>query len=507
MKIIDIAVCVNNNDPKQIGRIRCIRFSDWISQKSKGVVYEKWDDKDTFLANPFLPTNINYVPEVGQIVKVLNYNTDKETINQEYIAGPFTTLFDYNSQTFSQQVENTTYGVAVKHRKDVIKENGELVDGRTEGAIAVSKDYAVYGPYGSDVLFTENGLQLRGGKLISKEFANRKDKENLLNFPIMADTYSKISLKKFSKKMELKPEQFTERIIEKGRLKYIIEYDTNDLTFTGTTQIQIHVYKIVKNKDMKDPNANLFDTDFFTEFTEIPSGYTQLVTGSTLDYTYSEEVDTVTGAYITINDILSTIDEKNLSEIDPLLTKEDLHPFFFRPSKNFRERTMNMGEQSSDRDSIIKNVQIIGTDGGSGLVWSILSASPPVKEKKGVRNVLRTVTRNREQSFASVVSDKLYLLSMDTNETNKSKPIEFKKLNKYEYTQDDYLQTIEPNTYSSVRGENLINLLKSICNVLMTHKHNLNDSYSKTQYNQHNELQQLLETLETDILNKSIRIN
>ena len=33
MKIIDIGICVDNNDPKGLGRIRYIRYLDWIAQK------------------------------------------------------------------------------------------------------------------------------------------------------------------------------------------------------------------------------------------------------------------------------------------------------------------------------------------------------------------------------------------------------------------------------------------------------------------------------------------
>lgn len=509
MKIIDLAICIDNFDPKQIGRIRCVRYSDWISQKSKSFDYTKWDEKDVFIANPFLPLTSNFIPNVGQLVKIINYNTDKETVNQEYIAGPFTSQYDFSSQTFSQQIENTTYGVATKHRKDIIKSNGELVDKRTEGAFATNSDLGIYGKYGSDIVFTENGLQLRGGKLISKEFASRKEKENLLDFPLMAKTYSKISLKKFSKKMELRDESYVERKIEKGRLKYIIEYDTNNLYFTGNTNIQIYVYKVTKNKDAKDPISNIFDTDVFTEFTEIPiTGYTELITGSTTGYTYSEEVDSVNGAYILLSDILSTIDEKNLFEIDQLLPNDDLHPYFFRPTKNFRERSMTPNELVTDRENIIKNVGLTGIkDGGSGLVWSILSPDPPVKEIPVVKKVLRTVSRNREQSFASVVADKTYLLSTDPTPTDKSEKIEFEKLNKYEYTQDDYLINIEPKTYSTVRGENLINFLTALYNVLLTHTHNINEPYGRSSYSEHEQLQNLFNTIKDDILNGSIRIN
>ena len=39
MKIIDIGICVDNNDPKGLGRIRYIRYLDWIAQKEKSTQY------------------------------------------------------------------------------------------------------------------------------------------------------------------------------------------------------------------------------------------------------------------------------------------------------------------------------------------------------------------------------------------------------------------------------------------------------------------------------------
>jgi hypothetical protein len=81
MKIIDIGICVDNRDPKGLGRIRCVRFSDYVSEKEKADTYEPFSDKDIFVAIPFLPTNINFIPEIDQAVKIINYNTRKENVN------------------------------------------------------------------------------------------------------------------------------------------------------------------------------------------------------------------------------------------------------------------------------------------------------------------------------------------------------------------------------------------------------------------------------------------
>ena len=137
MKIIDIAVCIDNMDPENLGRIRCIRYSSYTGQVERAMNYEAWDDKDLFTALPFLPNNINFIPEIGQTVKIINYNTDKESSNTEYIAGPFTTRHDFNSQTHSVQIERTTYGNAAKHGKKIIDANGNFTDEKSRGVFEV----------------------------------------------------------------------------------------------------------------------------------------------------------------------------------------------------------------------------------------------------------------------------------------------------------------------------------------------------------------------------------
>ena len=81
-----------------------------------------------------------------------------------------------------------------------------------------------------------------------------------------------------------------------------------------------------------------------------------------------------------------------------------------------------------------------------------------------------------------------------------------KKLNSYEYEQDDYLSKIDPNTYATVRGENLYNVLVAFKNLMDSHIHNINQPLSKGDENWII-LDNLMSTLENELLNKSIRIN
>jgi hypothetical protein len=61
MRIIGLGVCIDNSDPKGLGRIRCIDYDDYISGKENYKNYEPYSKDDPFVAGPFLPTNVKLV--------------------------------------------------------------------------------------------------------------------------------------------------------------------------------------------------------------------------------------------------------------------------------------------------------------------------------------------------------------------------------------------------------------------------------------------------------------
>jgi hypothetical protein len=111
MQIVKLGICIDNTDPKGLNRIRYSEVPEG-AKKASALKYEPWDDMDPFIAGPFLPTNINHVPSEGQAVRIISYDTDKTVVNVEYIAGPFSTNHDFESQTFSQQTSSLTFGQA-----------------------------------------------------------------------------------------------------------------------------------------------------------------------------------------------------------------------------------------------------------------------------------------------------------------------------------------------------------------------------------------------------------
>lgn len=500
MKIIDIAICADNNDPKGLGRIRYKLYNSNVGDKERAVDYQPWGDKDLFIAQPFLPLNINLIPEIGQSVKIIRYDNSKESVNQEYIAGPFSNPFDFNNTTLTSQLQNTTYGSVVKKAPNIYKD-GKL-DEKYKGAFSEKNHYGVYGKYGSDLIFTENGLQLRGGKLLSKDAASSTNRENLIDFPVMAKKSSKLFLKKFPKTMELRPvEEKTEKV-QFGLLKTIIEYSVDSLT--NPQFVNIFMYNVEK------PYGTLYNTNSFSEFTELDFNYLKLYTLSgntptlTLPIPPSPPLVTpsLNDAYRFLRDVLKRIGENGLFEFNPLFRKNtNLYPLYFRPTKELIERVGNNNEKLL----FLENTQLRGKK-TSGLIWSFTQVNPqviPNVEKKSKPFVNQN---SPEQTFGSILSDKIFLLSTENTLITPGTPINFESLDKYDLTQEDYISKIEPNTYSTIRGEKLITLLRAFHNLFKSHVHNINKTYVDTDPN-HEILENLFKSLENDLLNTSIRIN
>jgi hypothetical protein len=511
MKIIDIGKCIDNVDPLGIGRIRVSRYNDYTGQKEKAIDYEPWSDRDLFIANPFLPNNLNFIPEINQSVKIIQYNSEKDTVNVEYIAGPFTTMYDYNGQTFSQQVANTTYGATVKKKPNIRNPKGEYINKKSENVFANEKDFAIYGKNGSDVLFTENGLQLRGGKLLSKDAASVTNKGIALDYPIMSKKSSRIYLKKFPKKMTLEEVVVKNNVSDNKDLKYIIEYDVSDLknlTEEYTAVVKIYVYKVTSTF------GDEFKTKYFTENSNVNESFIKLINteGDSITPSYTVTVSSINDAYREIRDKLFLIHDKGLTELNGQFQSDDVHPFYFRPTKEFKTRSFSdPSTEQVERDNrqlILNNVNVLRIGPSSGLIWSKTKAKLEIKEVESIEKQIKIDKNSAEQTFSTIISDKLFLLSTDLNENESSTPIIFDDLNKYEITQREYIEQIDPKTFSTVRGENLLRLLEKIIEVIFTHRHNpLMPISGQFDYGSGNELKELYKTIENDILNKSIRIN
>lgn len=499
MRIIDIAIVTSNLDPKGLGRIRVIRYSEYnVGEKDKRKFVE-WGDDDPYLASPFLPYNINLIPEEGQAVKIINYNPDKETVNTEYIAGPFTNVFDIKTQTFNQQLRYTTYGTANKENVDIYDPQGNYVDKKSNGAFAKPEDFSISGKYGSDIIFSEDGIQIRGGKFISKESASKSNRKKMLNYPLMSKKTSTLYLRKFAKKMTLEETSLDTIETSVSNLKYIVEYNVDNLI--TPTKVYFYVYKVLKNYGEQTR------TNYFNSTTPLPPEKKLInIENDNVSPTYIINLSSIIGRNIAqeIRNIIYKLHETTLKNLNPLYSDDDLHPFYFRPTLEFTNEILSSEPEITLKHDILSNVSIY-TYIQSGLVWSILNVKPPSKLITTKQKSLKKHENSLEQTFAALTSDNIFMLSTDTNNTEKL--IDFNQLDLYSLTQEDYVSKISPNTYALVRGEKLIKLLNAIIKVLITHRHNPTEQFVQQGYGDFDALVELITTMENDILNKSIRLN
>lgn len=511
MKIIDIGICVNNIDPKGIGRIRFRPYGTFVSEIEKGAKYNEWDELDPFVALPFLPLHLNVIPQVQQSVKLIEYDTEKEFQNIEYISGPFSSPHDIQNQTFVTQHKNTTYGgVIIKGIKDIRNKDGSFNSPTTRGAVINERDTGFRGNYGSDLIFTENGVQLRGGSLLSKQ---GKNKQSLIDFPQLAKKMGRFSLKKFPTTYMSVKETVETSEVASSKLKYIVEYEIDNLT--APSQLKIFAYKVIAEQGTI--YGTKYNTNIFGENTTFDPNANEIYlinTGVTEDYhpiltipTYTKDLDgTIQSAYIELRELLYQIDNGNLSALNYTYPHEDIHPFYFRPTPTFR-LTKGLNEtETSNKTTFLNKVQVRNRTGGFGLIFSRQSANAPVTVSEKEKIIAKEIMGSGEQSFSSLSADKIYITSTSANVGSNIKSIDFTDLDEYELTQEDYIANIEPNTYATVRGETLYNFLMAIVNILSSHIHNINEPLVKSDMNWEI-LVELANSLRNDLLNDSIRIN
>ena len=504
MKIIDIGICIDNNDPKGIGRIRYIPYGQYKSEIEHSMEYTAWDDNDQFIAIPFLPAHINVIPQLRQSIKLIKYDTDKDTQNVEYVLGPFSTPHDFINDTYIAQHKNTTYGgVIMKDIPDIRDSEGNYRNKKTEGTLSKLNHTKINGHYGADAIFTENGLVLRGGYLATKDTKNKSDRKAIREMPVLAEKTAKLTLKKFSKTMQHTKENATETQILVSKIRYIIEYELDSLS--SPTKISIYAYKVL------DTYSSLLDTDKFNQTTDLDYSKTsqfKLINTDNLDTpTYTIDVYNIDDALSEMRNFLFYLNEESLNYFDYRYSTEDTHPFYFRPTENFRLLSPINLKETENKNNFISNVNLPGSASGHALSFSKTELFPPTKTIETVTKKIKE-TNTGEQTFGSITADKIYFLSTNTKNNNGSlfSSIDFTKLDKYEYTQEDYISKIDPNTYALVRGEILVKILALMHEYLVGHVHNINlpSIYFE---NIEQQLKEMIENMNIDLLNQSMRIN
>lgn len=206
---------------------------------------------------------------------------------------------------------------------------------------------------------------------------------------------------------------------------------------------------------------------------------------------------------IVLSDIIEQVQELNLG----LILYPSLENIIEGTTPTPTTPDLTSGISQANLSEIFKNVKLYpGIDGGYGLIYKKNTVGTPIDietRQEAISSVSQVST-----TAAAFGADKLYLLSHQTAVPGKNK-INFDKT-LYGISEEQFANEILPNTSSSVRGEELIELLSLIVNFLATHVHPYPGlaPLPVTRSNmQLATLKNAMQNATNTVLNKNIRLN
>lgn len=460
---------LNTEDPMMLGRIRGIRLIDNENDILKSISDPPWNEekdiwtsRDPLVFNPFLPYFVYSVPKVDELVQVMYVNKDFKYQNQYYVQNTFSSPTSTFKEYFYGGNKFTGTGMQIKDPKPLKNQDGSFTDKEIhKGVFPQPGDNALLGRGSADVIVKQDEILLRAGKF-KGQYLNPNET------PVANQQRGFLQLSKFqSTKQSLEPKVYYELKDDVLLTKYLIEWmvtnPENELNkFSGA----VYLYQL--KPDLSTNSKNL------TVDSDISENLKKLVATESFSLLSLNEVISF------INDFIKTCNTTNVTKsgvkLFPDNNQSNKFPIFYRPNILMYSKldpSTTLGTNASDIEitnisEIYQGVKLNPTlKGGYGLIYSKGKVGMPKTPVKKVVPQSRYV--NLESSYGALGSDKFFLLSHNSQIPGKNK-INFDDT-LYGISSEKFADEIMPNTSSSVRGEELLELIEMIVRYLVTHTH------------------------------------
>jgi hypothetical protein len=458
---------LNTQDPMMLGRIRGIRVIDnekdvlksvsdppWNEQK------DIWTDRDPLVFNPLLPYFFYQVPKVNELIQVLYINNDFKYQNQYYIQNTYSTPTATFDEYFIGGNKFTGTGTQNENPKALKNKNGSLVEPTIhEGVFPEPGDNAILGRGSSDLIIKQDEVLLRAGK-----FKGETLQPNIL--PEANAKRSFLQLSKFqNEKILLPPKTYFELREDVLLTKYLIEWviinpENTQNKFTGS----VYLYQLKPDASINTKNigVNTLISDNLKKLV-ISENFSQLSSNKVIEF---------------INKFIKDANDNTFTNgrlFFPNIVSPRF-PIFYRPNQLMSSKinpSTPIGASASDVEvknilNIYENIKLNPSIvGGYGLIYAKDKVGVPRTPFKQV--VPQTEYFNREVTSASLGGDTLFLLSHNSQIPGKGK-INFENT-LYGISSEKFTNEIIPKTSSTVRGEELLELIDMIVRFLITHTH------------------------------------
>lgn len=457
-KIIYPARVVDNIDPMMLGRVRAEPLDKNVKQTLEGFGYtpkDMWGPKDPFVCLPLLPQFISQVPDIKERVNLIYQNSNFPYQDTYYVQASFSSPMAFPLETLPQSNKFTSLGDRVQSSLAPRNKDGTYPNTKTKGIFPEPGDNALLGRGASDIIVKKNSVLLR---------AQKTNNLNINQYPIPNPNRAFLQISGFdTKTVKSAKKTLIKTSTANQETKKLIEWNITNLenvmnSYSGS----IRLYSLKPNREVLTDNIN-YDSDL--ENLKSLEYYQDFIGLSYVD------------ALKKINEFINGV---NVGQIPNGPTVTSQFPFVYRPSLQMREvlnadsisNTNLTDTQSIQYANVTRFLNGVTLNAGLGpssynfaIVRSKNEIGKPVKVE--FESVIPKSTVDSVSTVAMLGGETVYLLSQKSN-----KPTDFTN-SIYGFTIDDIENKIQPYTSSTVRGEELIELLNLIVRFLFAHVHPL----------------------------------
>lgn len=515
-KIIFPGIVYDNQDPMMLGRLRVIpetkNYNDIISSVPDwDEEIDPWTGRDPLVFLPLLPFYVSQVPQKEEYVHITYYDKLYPFQNQFYIQGPFsspmTSPFEYyqSSKTYLASGDRIKRGLSIKNQE------GQYRDKNSYGVFPEPGDNALLGRGSSDIVVKENDVLIRSGKTkllrsdklpVGNQYRSFLQLSNYGQTKVLGEPETKFNLKQIVK------------VVKKIVIWNIDNLENMADSFNGS----IGIYNVIPNSDKI--NTNNFKYDSITTLTIGTNYQGPLEEFRFVNKTAQEIINLA-------NQVIQGVFKGNLQitgyTVNSQTNFKDAFPFVITPSKITYESGNPFSSASTLSDiaeirnylNFFSKIKVDSNKFESGFI--LVSEN---KNGKAITGPLSEIKRSEitpAEYYASPITygilgaQRVYLLSQDS--TGPKGQIDLQGT-LYGIPQDKFIgdnTSIESKTYPTVRGDELMELLRKIFSFVKGHVHPVATMQpvpvASGNGQTTNEIDQILADAENTILNQNIRIN